>query len=277
MVDCTSVRAALKQGQAAGSPELAAHAAQCPTCAELLASPQLAQLLSQAEPAVGSAGPDFEAWSQRTAGLVQQERGLRARLRALSWRTQLAQGAGVAVLLLGLVLLTTPRADLGVYPLARLALTVCAYALISGIGLSLSMRPLWKRPVGKIGLVLAWLLVIIPFVIAALPVAHVAHPASLAGAGTDFVPRALGCFAFGSIIAAPVLLLLGLSDRTGLSRTNLALLLGTGAGFVGAISLEFHCPITHPIHLLAGHATVAFVWTAILFALSFALKQRRAT
>jgi hypothetical protein len=88
------------------------------------------------------------------------------------------------------------------------------------------------------------------------PQAHTAHPASLGGIGDEFVRRAVGCFVFGMLMAAPVLALLYLLDRGAHSSPLRALLGAAVAGVGGTLALHVHCPITHREHLLAGHAGI---------------------
>ncbi|MEM6296703.1 MAG: hypothetical protein AAGA54_35880, partial [Myxococcota bacterium] len=159
--------------------------------------------------------------------------------------------------------------DLGVYPGVRMVLDLGLLLIPLGFALIAFLRPLtqpelasWKRALLMVGGVVAVVL------LAGLPAAHHDHPASLEGIGEDFIPRARACFMFGTAFTALALFGLGALSR---SRWWLPGSLGIWAsGLIGLIALYFHCPITHPSHLLFGHATVVLP----VLALAWLLRRR---
>lgn len=91
---------------------------------------------------------------------------------------------------------------------------------------------------------------------------HAEHPAAgLELAGHSW-SRASACFAYGSLFTFAFLVLLWHLDRRDRLSSVAAAFGALGAGLVGNLALHFHCPITHPWHLLAGHASLLLVWVA---------------
>ena len=271
--DCNAVRDAFKKGQSLATPELRAHVDTCAPCTELVADEaRLGQRLAEAQ-----APQDDVDWNAQLARLqksVAQERGARAWLRSRPTPIRLVLAAGTAALLLMLVVAFSRRADLGVYPLLRLSATLAIYTLLAGMLLRSALVRLQQPwPVAASRWPLLALAVALPFVAASLPVAHALHPASLEGAGADFTRRAVACFTYGGVVALPVVLLtIGLA-RTRIVGDVLAPVVGVSAALVGMAALELHCPITHPVHLLVGHATVGLVWFSVWFGLSRLLRR----
>jgi hypothetical protein len=270
--ECQKTIDALRQKGPIDDPELLRHAQQCEPCAALLADQaQLGLALMDAERL--DVGPDLAALRSRLDAGLQAERGVRAWLS--SRPTTLRYSLAVAsVLLLPLaVLVGTPRPDLSVYPLLRLGGTMVVYA---GVALWLSLAALApaQRPLPSSGRRLTFLALAaaVPILVALSPMAHSAHAASLAGAGADLVPRALACFSFGSALALPLVLLLSGMERGVSPRARW--LVGAGGGLAGVAAVELHCPITQPVHLVLGHATLAVAWLA-LCALSLRFARAR--
>jgi hypothetical protein len=187
---------------------------------------------------------------------LEQEASLRGRLRGLSTPVRLLLAAA-SLLLVGLSGLAAPRADLGLYPVLRLTLELTALGILALGGIWAWLRPLHRPawPGWIAGLLLAAAL-LLPWVLAALPPAHLAHPASLAGGGDDLVARAVACFLYGAALAVPAALLTALLGRGGRSLVSLALLPALAGALGGLIGLQLHCPITGSAHLLAGHAPI---------------------
>jgi hypothetical protein len=270
-LDCAQIRDALARGELPEGPELGAHRTACAACAELFAG-------------AGSLGRELTSWSEQEGGqaeglkatlaLVERERGAAAWLRSrpTSARIGLVVGAiGVATFA---VLALMPRPDLGVYPIVRLAAAVATYALGAGLAVRAALRPLQASPLpGAVRGAILGLALLLPFAIAAAPAAHLAHPASIAGAEASLLSTALPCFLFGAAFGLPVLLLLLAASRGGVRAWTALLLPAAAAGLAGILVLELHCPITHPPHLTLGHATIGLALAGVLLVIT-ALRRK---
>jgi hypothetical protein len=71
-----------------------------------------------------------------------------------------------------------------------------------------------------------------------------------------FAEQAFACFAYGSLLALPFVIVVWTLDRS--ERARLVLLTGLAgvAGLVANGALALHCSNTAPLHLAAGHATI---------------------
>jgi hypothetical protein len=154
------------------------------------------------------------------------------------------------------VLAAAPRADLGVYPIARLVLEALGYLATAIIAAVIGLRPLHLAD-PRTGRTLAVVAAIgAAALIASLPEAHHDHPASLAGGGDDFIARALGCLAYGTICAIPTWVALRLVARDPSVLGPAAYPVAVAIAGSGAAAVFFHCPIVHVGHRWAGHVTV---------------------
>jgi hypothetical protein len=86
------------------------------------------------------------------------------------------------------------------------------------------------------------------------------HPATLVGVSSDFWPRASGCFIYGSLFCVAYLVLLWFLNRSDRISPSVAAVSAAVAGLVGNLTLHVHCSLTHPLHLLVGHASIPVVW-----------------
>ena len=205
--------------------------------------------------------------------MLAAERGARGFLRSRPTSQRVLLAAALVLAWAAAVLLATRRPDLGVMPIARLVLDVALLGTPIVAGLAIALRPVhrpalppWSR------IVLLAYAAIALLVFALLPMAHADHPASLAGVGDDMAKRAVGCFTFGSIFGVLTVLGLRMLSR-GSGRVFVpTLAIAVASALTGALALYFHCPITHPIHLLLGHVPILLPPT--VFAL---LARRRAS
>jgi hypothetical protein len=173
-------------------------------------------------------------------------------------------GVGV-ILCLGILLFTlffTPRPDIDVYPALRMLLITSTLLVLLGVALREGLRPLQRASIGAHGLLLV-LALFIPIVLAALPAAHSAHALSVGGVGQSLIPRALACFVFGVALGLPLLVSMRAMDRLEHATVTRALWAAAATGLLGNLSLSLHCPLTHPAHLLLGHASVGIALAAV--------------
>jgi hypothetical protein len=251
--DCADVTEARVRG-VAPSEEALRHAARCPLCAAAASGPVL------------PAPPDalFAAVESEVAA----EQGLAARLRSLPTARRLLLAVGWAALLVTAAALATPRAAYGPVPVTRVVLVVTVLATLLALAVRLGLRPVQAPPVRRgavVGSFLAGLLS--PLVFALLPRSG---PVVEVGAGIGDATAMLVCFALGLAPGVLVVLALRWLDRLGHGSRSAALLAAAAGGLAGNAALELHCPVTAPVHLLLGHATVGFALAA-----GYALVHRR--
>jgi hypothetical protein len=90
-----------------------------------------------------------------------------------------------------------------------------------------------------------------------------------------FAVRSLACFAYGSAIAAPSLVLLWLFDRAAHVPYQVwALGVGVVTLLANAILLV-HCPISNRAHLLAGHISIGLVWLLVVLLMTWRADRAR--
>lgn len=253
MIDCAHVHAAVRRGEDLGSSDIVEHTATCPACALLVAAPLVARGLDATSD--GDEG-DLAALLARTKSRIADERGWRASLRAKPTIVRSAIGIAVAVAIPLLVLAAAPRADLGVYPIARLVLEALGYLATALAAAVIGLWPL-HRAEPRTGRAIAVIAAVVAaLVVASLPAAHHDHPASLAGGGDDFVARAFGCFAYGTICAIPTWIALRLLARDPAVLGAAAYPVAVAIAGSGAAAVFLHCPIVHVGHRWAGHVAV---------------------
>ena len=232
--------------------------------------------LVEAFPQGGSVG---DAWvgegppsSPQSSGLEGLHAALDAegaldRVASLSTRVRGALAGSLLFASVAIVLAATRRPDLAVYPRGRMALDLLL--LLGPLALAVQV---WLRPLSRPAFPMSRRHVVVAVGIAGvgilvgLPMAHSLHPASVEGTGDLFFKRAGGCFGFGLTFAALATLGMGLLSRNGVKRWLPGAVAVWAAGLIGLVALYFHCPITHPEHLWAGHATVVLPVLVLLWA-----------
>ncbi len=255
MSTCQHLHRALRAGESP-SEELLAHAEGCEACAELLANDaELAQAMLSGEAEESAASG--EALSRLRSALEAESSGLNA-LRGWSTARRVAVVGGVAAVLLTVVALFSLRGDIDVYPRLRLYATVATYVALV---VALVRLGLWRFDRALPPRMAEWgllaIAIIVPVAFVTFPQAHMAHPLSVVGVGDDLIPRAVGCFLYGSgvgLVMGGVALRLAREPK---SARPVFLILA--AGLLGVAALELHCALTAPIHLGLGHTTVAIV------------------
>lgn len=195
--------------------------------------------------------PDTAAFETAVLGRIAAEKGVVARLRSLARPSRFGLLMLLVAVEAALFWIFLRRSDLGTYPKARMAVAVGGYGGLLIAAGWLALRPLYlpdrpgfRRVIVAVGLVL-------PFVLALLPEV----PTARDGTTEDHMRWATFCFLDGTLVAAAVLVMGRLLDRGGPGASLAAL----AAGMAGALMLHLHCPINYPVHLLVGHATVPAV------------------
>ncbi len=260
-MDCADVRAALASGRKPEGPEAAAHLSTCSSCAMLVDSPGLVRALDEERRAPPSAVDDLLA---RTLASVDTERGVSAKMRALSTPMRIAIAIATAIAVPLVVLAITPRPDLDIVPPGRFALDVLLYALPAIAALAVALWPMHRTVSARTRSLVAVACVLAAACVAALPPLH-RHPVAAIPEG-EFGRLAIMCFAFGTISAVPAFAILRMLAREGASVGAKAFALGLAAALSGSAAVFLHCPITAPAHLWAGHFVViapALAWALV--------------
>jgi hypothetical protein len=270
-MDCAQMRQWVLGGGEVTSPEAARHTAECPACRVLFADqgdlPHLLGDLAAARPPLRL--PDFDALQADLA----RAPTLRERLASLSSvRRWLVAGA---LLLFPVVLgALRHRHNLAAYPPGRLVIEMGLFAAATLASSWLWLRPLYKRQPGHLlllavlglGLALPWLL-------AAMPATLAESGQTLPG-GPSQLRRALSCFGYGSMTAAPVLIVVAGLGRRSSGYPGFSILPAVAGALVGILGLELHCPEVSPAHLLAGHAPIVLALPVLLLLVGFLTRRR---
>lgn len=227
-----------------------AHADACPQCQAYVAVMRAMGPVASAPPA-----PD-DGLRAATMAAIERDRGAIARARAWPTATRTAVAAAACLAVPLGVWLAMPRPDLAHYPKARLLLELLASLVTAGAAIAIWLRPL-HRP-QSVGTRLSAIVgtIAAAAILASLPEAHHAHPSSLGGVGAQLLPKAFGCFVFGSSCALPAWLGLRWLARDGDRPGARATLAAVGAAVVGMVAVFLHCPIVAHAHLWLGHMTV---------------------
>jgi hypothetical protein len=185
---------------------------------------------------------------------LRNEVGLSARLRGLpsSARFLIAAAWGAALVTLTTVL--TPRSAHGPMPVTQIVLALGVFAVLLALVVRLGLRPLQARPArGAVALACFLAGLFAPALFAVLP-----NGGTLVRSVPGVTDLAAGvwCFVIGSVVGILLVVGMRILDRGAHRSVVHALFAATAGGLLGNASLELHCPITEPIHLLLGHATV---------------------
>ena len=183
---------------------------------------------------------------------LEGEGGLLGRLRSLKTGTRAALVLALMAAVTALTVVVTPRADLAAYPTPRMFAVLIVLAVVTGAATWRLLRPLHLPP-PSVWMSRALLVVgvLTPVVLSLIPIDHVGGHA---GHGAHFFAACGKCLGFGGVLGLPVLLLAFAVRRSRVDGAAVAALAGVAAGLTGNLTLQVHCPITDPSHLLLGHA-----------------------
>lgn len=268
-MNCSDVHHAIREGRA-DEPSVLAHAETCDSCAELLAESGALGLaladLPVLPPVLEAPRPD-RAWAA-----IQSERGFWAWGRGLSTPVKAMGMVVTVVLVLAGVLWGHPRPDLAAYPMDRMALVLGVLGAVLGIVAWARMRPLHRAPLTwRTSLVLAS--VAIPLVVAGLDEAVTGHMASMNKG--PFWPVTINCFVTGSGLGLAVALLAQWFERRQQQPLVVVGLSAAAMGLTGNIAMQLFCPITDPMHLLLGHASIGVAWAIVAVGIAWMVRSRR--
>jgi Negative regulator of sigma F len=213
------------------------------------------KLVGQADGPADDLGP-LEA---EVTNLVTSETGTRATLRALVTGQRIGMLVAAVVVLGAITAAVTPRMDLASYPKGRMAAVLVLLAVLTTVATVRLLRPLHLPAPSLMSsrlLLLAGL--VTPFVVSIVPLHdHVGGPA---GEGMAFAIGCFKCLGFGGALGLPVLLLAFAMRRATVDGAAIAALAGVAAGLAGNVTLQLHCPIVDPLHLVIGHALLLVIF-----------------
>lgn len=259
-MDCDDLqRQLLANGALDGAAR--AHADGCPQCQAYVA------VMASMGPSPSPAPPADADARAAVLAAVDADRGAIARLRAWPTPTRIAVAAAVCLVVPLAVGLATPRPDLAHYPRARLVAELLASLITAGFAIATWLAPLHRPQSIRRRLAAIVATIAAAAILVSLPEAHHAHPRSLGGLGAELLPKALGCFVFGSACALPAWFGLRWLARDGDRPGARATLAAVGAAVVGMVAVFLHCPIVAHAHLWLGHMMVmvpllAWAWVA---------------
>ncbi len=267
-MDCAEIRNGFVAGRDPAGPEVDAHLRGCPHCRELFEKgAQLGRSLARAAPPQA----DASALLPLVESELEQETGVRARLRALPSRLRAGGLVAVAVALLAYELGFRRRPDFAQFsPLIFWAVVALFIAGVM-VGTSRLMRgvsvPL-ASAARESSMAVAFL--VLPAI--ALLVVPI-------GSGVPEATELWGnpgrCFYYGAALVAPFLLLYWLFERRDRVPVSALVSAGALAGIAANLLLHAHCPSAHLGHLLLGHASIGAVWALALGLLSRPLQLSR--
>jgi hypothetical protein len=146
--------------------------------------------------------------------------------------------------------LVAMRPDIDLYPKGRLLSAIAIFTALVGVLATVQLRPLPAPPVSTRGFVLAIGALALPWVVALLPEAHLAHPAVFHDTND--------CLLVGTMSGAALMVLLWMLDRSTSAARSLLLPAAAG-GALANLALTFHCDILSPLHLAVIHAPVGIL------------------
>jgi hypothetical protein len=253
-MDCAEVRDRLK-AQAPTSPELVAHAAECPACHALIENE--GSLARSLERAATMPPPELEALFRQLDGRLERERGILAWIQTRpTWLLRLLTLLSAVPMAIYLYGNYGFRHDRQFWPVWRMVGIEAAFAVAS-VGLVwLATRPFHKRQLSPSAIrLLSVAGIFLAFVIAALPLPHLVDPHSLPG---DPVPATSLCYIWGLYMGTPVFVAALLLCRE--ATLPRALALATAAGLISNLEIQLECSATARDHMVASHATISLTF-----------------
>jgi hypothetical protein len=250
-MDCSDVERGIINGQRLEGRAYEEHLAGCETCRFLAAdgAPVAHALASAPGPFAGADLAELEA---RVMARVAAERGLVATVRAWPRLGRLAPVVAVMALAAAGFYALLRRADWDAYPTWRMAATLAGTGALAVVLLWTTLRPAYLPPLSDRaarGLIAAGLLG--PVVVALLPAAPMAVHLKF-----SYLVQGYKCFTLGGGVSLLVYLLARCMDRAGHQNPRSGIIAAAAGGLTGFLALQIECPVTVPLHILTGHASI---------------------
>jgi hypothetical protein len=208
-------------------------------------------------------------WSQLATDTVASRPNVRRRLSELSTARRILLSVVAAFVIATLALVIGGmRIDLGTQTILRYVVAMLGLLILTAAAFAVSLRGHHQRPIGRLGLVVMALTVLVPVVLAVMPWLWAPDPMH-----AD-IPVSHVCLPLGistGFIAAGVAWLFQRSDASVWVRSLSA---AGGGGLVGFAMLQLHCPAHDATHLLIGHAGVG-LFIVLVTAIVVVVRQRR--
>jgi hypothetical protein len=267
-VDCADIRDVFLAGKLPTGAEVEEHVRECLQCRELI---EQRGALGQRLGAASEQAPDPGLLAAVERDL-EREQGPRAWLRSRSTRLRFALVLLAGLVVFAAICLLAPRPDFATARDDRWF--VLAALLVVGVvlGAEGALRALGRAQPGSL-LGAALLVLLLPLLIGLLPAADGQHPAHLVGERVGFATSALRCFFFGVLISVPMGTLIWFASREDRLAPSALIFSAGSTGVMAYLALHAHCAVSHPGHLIAGHATVGIAW---LLAFAFVNRLLRA-
>ena len=250
------------------------HALSCAACSEWLRS--------RLFPGDAASAPDVDSLWRGMPEALAREAHWRHRARHLpTWARYTAAACGALLSLLA-VALTAARSDLAALPAVPFWLLWAAAAGLTLLTGGACLRPLQRRALSpRSHDSLCMVAVLFGVLGVALPELQHATPA-LRGTGPELLPRALGCFAWGSAmlmvaVAGGSTLLRGSTLLPGHRALAAPRSLWAAGILVAQLMLALHCPLVGRPHLALGHAAIGVVTLGALAVAQTWLQRPRAS
>lgn len=256
-VDCAEIRQGFLTGGIPSGASVDAHLKVCPQCAELFRNG--AALGRRLALAAVTATRSSVASLAATEALLEQEHGLRAFLRSRRTSVRWALLLAVPTLLL-LREAARHRVSWHTLSTSRFAIGLFLLAVLVWLTHSALRPPPLERRAARSLSTLAMMAWCVPCLLLFAPETRALHVEDLSTDWGSWSRGSLSCFAYGSALAAPSVVLLWALDRETVMSFRVWALAAGMVALAANLILLLHCTNTHPGHLLAGHLSIGLVW-----------------
>ena len=247
-MDCSDIRGLVQRGESPSGAEVDAHVADCAACEALISATEVTAALGAEAPS--NAGID--SLRQSVAEAVRGDRGPAAWLRSRATGTRRLLGVLLVLLVAAAGAMMGIRPDFDTHSGLNTS-TGIVLGVLAALALFYAIRPMSAPPSSQrvtVGILVAAL--VLPVLVAVTPMIS-----DWVMVGGSELPQNSGtCLGIGTLFGLPALLFMWALDRGAHAALFRALLAAGAAGLLANLALHVHCHLTHPTHLLAGHASI---------------------